>query len=103
MYAHGLYTHNGFCIEVFAWCFDRKWWLHTYTCNDHIRFIYIYIYIEQVQISSPFSGDLSLYLTHAMHLVGFPHRNPSGKVPSHSRAGVSSLKGLPFSKPMSLS
>jgi hypothetical protein len=65
----------------------------------HIRFIYIYvyIYIEQVQIPSPFSGDLSHLLDSHDVLVGFPQRHLLlGRFPHYSRAGVSSLKGLPF-------
>jgi hypothetical protein len=37
MHAHGCTLINGFGIEVFAWCFDKKWWMHAYTR------IYIYI------------------------------------------------------------
>jgi hypothetical protein len=71
MHAHGCTLINGFCIEVFAWCFDRKWWMHAYTCMT-IFGLFIYIYIEQVQILSPSSGDLSHLLNSRDALVGFP-------------------------------
>jgi hypothetical protein len=97
MHAHGCTLINGFCIEMSAWCFDQKWWMHAYTCMTIFGLLYIYIYTEQVQISSPSSGELSPTLNSRDVLVGFPQRHLLlGRFPHYSRAGVSSLKGLPF-------
>jgi hypothetical protein len=84
MHAHGCTLINGFCIEVFSWCFDRKWWMHAYI-GMAIVGSYIYIYIEQVQISSLFSGDLSHLLNSHGALVGFPRRHLlPGRFPHHT-------------------
>ena len=62
---------NGFCVEMFAWCFDRKWWLHAY-----VRMTTFSLYIfEWIQFSSLFSGDLfPLFVSHVA-LDRFPHKD----------------------------
>jgi hypothetical protein len=85
---------NGFCVEMSAWCFDRKWWLHAYVGMTTFD-LYTYMYLNEVNFQVCSREICFPYLPFMLPWIDSPQGHPFGIVPLHSRARVSSLKGLP--------